>query len=92
VAVLFANEILVAVDYALIGGNLTSPGYRTMFSVPVWPRRLFQVSMSRFGDEVLERRQTFNAACEGISRSGIGVEIGIGIGTDERATVGLLMK
>jgi hypothetical protein len=86
VAVLFAKDTLFAVDYVLIGGNLTGPGYRTMFSVPVWPRRLFQVSMSRFEDEVLQRRQTFNAAGEGISRSGIG----IGIGTDEKTTAGLL--
>jgi hypothetical protein len=69
-------------------GNLTGPGYKTMFSVPVWPRRLLHVSTSRFKDEFLERRQKFNAAGEGISRFGIG----IGIGTDEKTTAGLLMK
>jgi hypothetical protein len=59
-----------------------------MFLVPVWPRRLLLVSMSRFGDEVLERRQPFNAAGGDVSRSGIG----IGIGTDEKTTAGLLRE
>jgi hypothetical protein len=42
--------------------------------------------MSRFGDEVLEWRQTFNAPGEDVSRSGIG------IWTDERASAGVLRK